>query len=75
MDNIHKIKAAPWTGVFIKEAKFVGYTDSMWGSKGRELLALGRTAEEAIELSKNKLSIDGIWRLNDYIKAEKNERN
>ncbi len=62
-----EIFTTEWNGYFVKEAKYVGYVKSMWGRNGRELLALGRTPEEAIELSHNKLSKDGYWRLSQYI--------
>lgn len=62
------IQVAEWYSPIIEEARYIGFQPDQWSRTGRAVLSLGRTPEEAILLSRNKLSIRGVWRLADYIK-------
>lgn len=63
-----EIFTVEWKSIFFPEVRFVGAKPDKWGRNGRLLLALGRTEEEAIMLSRNKVHGGGIWRLASWIK-------
>ncbi|CAB4122163.1 hypothetical protein UFOVP26_103 [uncultured Caudovirales phage] len=63
-----EILAIPWNSIFFPEVRFVGYTYDQWNKRNRQLLSLGRTEDEAIMLSRNKVHGGGKWRLADYIR-------
>lgn len=67
--KLKEVKVIPWNSYFFPEAKYVGWVEDAWGKNGRLLMSLGRTEEEAIELSNNKQGGTGNWRLMEHIKA------
>lgn len=79
MNNINEtereedeIYAIAWKSFFFPYATFVGAKPDPWAKTGRILLALGRTEEEAIMLSRNKVHGGGTWRIEQWIKNEEN---
>lgn len=63
-----EIFVIPWNSIFFPYVRFVGAKPDKWAKTGRMLLALGRTEEEAMLLSKNKVHGGGIWRVAQWIK-------
>ena len=57
-----------WNSIFFPYVKYCGYIKDHYGRNGRRLMSLGRTPEEATELSYNKQYGNKIWRIATWIK-------
>jgi len=62
-----KVYVIEWNSYFFPDVKYVGYIEDIYSTRGRILMSLGRTIEEAELLSYNKQGGSEVWRLQDYI--------